>query len=103
MSLDLLQSKNLSFLTVPLAFGLCYLPHLYAVHLLGLPNYDISNPRSFRETMARNTAISKTVRCPLSFCPPRTRAQRCQPAEASCSGRGIIRAQRGQPAAGDPR
>ncbi|KAG5913131.1 hypothetical protein E4U53_004999, partial [Claviceps sorghi] len=44
---------------VPAAFGLCLLPHLYAVGSAGFAVYDNSYPRAYRETLMRDTSISK--------------------------------------------
>ncbi|KAG6001289.1 hypothetical protein E4U21_004526 [Claviceps maximensis] len=44
---------------VPAAFGLCLLPHLYAVGSAGFNVYDNSNPRAYRDTLMKNTSISK--------------------------------------------
>lgn len=47
---------------VPAAFGLCLLPHLYAVGSAGFTVYDNSNPRAYRDTLMRDTSIPKVVR-----------------------------------------
>ncbi|KAG6147390.1 hypothetical protein E4U28_007157 [Claviceps purpurea] len=52
-------SQNLSFYTVPAAFGLCLLPHLYAVGSAGFTVYDNSYPRAYRDTLVKDTSISK--------------------------------------------
>ncbi|KAG6037517.1 hypothetical protein E4U41_005046 [Claviceps citrina] len=56
-SLD--TTQNLSLFTVPAAFGLCLLPHLYAVGSAGFTVYDNSYPRAYRDTLMRNASISK--------------------------------------------
>ncbi|OAQ61206.1 membrane associated eicosanoid/glutathione metabolism-like domain-containing protein [Pochonia chlamydosporia 170] len=52
-------SQNLSFFTVPAAFGLTLLPHLYAVGSAGFNVYDNSYPRAYRDTLIKDTSIDK--------------------------------------------
>lgn len=47
---------------VPAAFGLCYLPHLYAVGAAGFTNYDNSSPRTYRDNVVKDTSMDKVVR-----------------------------------------
>ncbi|KAG5980434.1 hypothetical protein E4U55_004022, partial [Claviceps digitariae] len=59
MSLLGLSSQNISLFTVPAAFGLCLLPHLYAVGSAGFTVYDNSYPRAYRDTLMKDTSIPK--------------------------------------------
>ncbi|GAB0142755.1 hypothetical protein EsHS_00003294 [Epichloe bromicola] len=52
-------SRNLSLFTVPAAFGLSLLPHLYAVSSAGFNVYDNSYPRAYRDTLMRDTSVPK--------------------------------------------
>ncbi|KAK2616468.1 hypothetical protein QQS21_000510 [Conoideocrella luteorostrata] len=52
-------SQNLSLFTVPAAFGLTLLPHLYAVGSAGFNVYDNSNPRAYRDTLMKDTSVDK--------------------------------------------
>ncbi|TWU73161.1 hypothetical protein ED733_003226 [Metarhizium rileyi] len=56
------QSRNISILTVPAAFGLALIPHVYAVYAAGFAIYDNSNPRAYRDTLLKNTSINKALK-----------------------------------------
>ncbi|KAG5981281.1 hypothetical protein E4U43_006628 [Claviceps pusilla] len=57
--MSILDLPNISLFTVPAAFGLCLLPHLYAVGSAGFTVYDNSNPRAYRDTLMRDASIPK--------------------------------------------
>ncbi|KAL2255631.1 hypothetical protein VTK26DRAFT_2980 [Humicola hyalothermophila] len=55
-----LSETNWSYYTIPAAFGLCMLPHFYAIKLAG-KNYDLGNPRKTEELCAKDTTMDKVT------------------------------------------
>ncbi|GJN68736.1 hypothetical protein PLICBS_002780 [Purpureocillium lilacinum] len=61
-ALGLDASKSVSLLTIPVVFiATCLAPHAYAVSAAG-KTYDISNPRFFLPTVAKDESLDKTLR-----------------------------------------
>ncbi|TQN69574.1 hypothetical protein CSHISOI_05952 [Colletotrichum shisoi] len=55
-----LDEAHLSYYSVPVAYMLAFIPHVYANTLAG-PNYDISEPRKLLETVPKSGNQEKKV------------------------------------------
>ncbi|KAM4054796.1 MAPEG family protein [Hirsutella rhossiliensis] len=53
--------RNMSILTVPVAFLMCWAPHAYAGILAGRA-FDNANPRGFRDNVAKSEALDKAMK-----------------------------------------